>query len=227
MGACVNFQGHLAVRARPKNVLRHRIATGLTVAAAACALCVPAAASAVTNPVGNSLTASVASSGTQVWVDVDSPSGLNELTGEIRNNAEWVSLPLQQTVFGFGAIASVQPGTVEVRLHGPIGAQPDLALTVVDAQGLVLAEARERVAVVVTPVPSTAPTTAPTSTSTSTLTLTDGPNALSSTPSAAGADGALAGTGVSAWSTVLVALAVLTAGFIGLVVRRRMRGVIR
>jgi hypothetical protein len=120
------------------------------------ALFVPATMSAVAAPTdAGSVRAAVPATGTQVWIDIDTAeSAAGSISGEIRNNAGWVSVPLLPTVFGLGAVAAVQPGTVEVRLSATTRSGPDLSLTVVDAAGNVLTESRSRLALAGTPAPT-------------------------------------------------------------------------
>lgn len=188
-------------------------------------------------------------------MDVDAtPSQASGLTAEIRNTAGWVVLPLRQTVFGLGAVAAVLPGTLEVRLASTTGANPDLALTVVDSRGGVVAQSRARLALVPvtspeTPVPSPSPspspspgvTPAPGSTSAPALTpgITPVPTpssaaqavvaptpSSSATPSAPAAASAHQALAKTGVSLniMLIAMTLLGAGFATIAVRRRLRG---
>lgn len=185
----------------------------------ACALCIPiadSAAAATADAAVFSVTAPVTALGTQVWVDVDSPSGdSGHLTGEIRNNSDWVALPLRETVFGMGAIASVQPGTVEVRLRSSTGSNPDLALTVVDAQGVILNESRARLVL------TSAASFPPTQTDPHVDPATDSTLSSSITSEAAQL---LANVGISPLGALLLGVATLGAGLVTIAARRRLRG---
>lgn len=144
----VIFQGQFAKQIRRHSVDDRRWLVIVT-AGLLLGLCVPVTASPADAATASriSVTAVVPASGTEVWVDVDAQSGSsNQLTGEFRNNAGWIPLTLQETVFGLGAVASVQPGTVEFRMTSSVGSNPDLALTVVDAKGAILIESRARLA---------------------------------------------------------------------------------
>jgi hypothetical protein len=198
-----------------------------------------------------SVSVTAPSGGVSVWVDVDSSTEeASQLSGEIRNGSGWNDITFSETVFGLGSVVTIQPGTVEVRLSSTADATPDVALTVVDASGSVLSEARSRLAVPGAPVtpgdpdpsddpsdtpsngPSNVPSTSPAPNSSSTPGLnpaanggTGGAGTGSGTSGTSGTrDGALSSTGVSIAGGLTAAVVLLLIGFVVLTVRRRRLG---